>query len=229
MANLKYRNQNIFNTEVDLSKVDSLVVENCEFVDCRVTNCEKTDVSFGAGETQSKYINCIFDNASFSSRTPGNALFKNCSFVDVVISDFNSVAVEFEDCIFSGVIERSYFNGSVPEADVEVYQRTLNSFSKNTFSSVSFLDVGFSRGIDLSNQKFSQTKNCMFFFDAVKMLSFLDSLKIDSTLAEEIESLKNYFEYECYQGQTGFMICKDLMSNDAWNVLASSPDAQFME
>lgn len=119
----------------------------CEFTDMRVGNW----VTGGARTTVTTYTECVFDRSRIRFNPGGLARFERCSFRDVDLRDWMCFETELVDCLFTGRMRRSFFNGTVPEEFVEALGRTSNEFRGNDFSGMDLLDVGFRTGIDLKS------------------------------------------------------------------------------
>lgn len=132
---------------------DHFVPVGCTFDDCSFENAIFRTVCFGGGLEDTVYVNCSFDRATIRAIAPGNARFEACSFRDVEIIQFCGHTIEMIDCVVSGVIKQAFFNGAVPDEDIDALGRSRNEFRGNDFSLARFVDVGFRTGIDLSLQK----------------------------------------------------------------------------
>ena len=110
----------------------------CEFTDMRVGNW----VTGGARTTVTTYTECVFDRSRIRFNPGGLARFERCSFRDVDLRDWMCFETELVDCLFTGRMRRSFFNGTVPEEFVEALGRTSNEFRGNDFSGMDLLDVG---------------------------------------------------------------------------------------
>src|SRR6185436_16498701 len=74
----------------------------CRFEACDFSGVDITDASFGAGQLQSEYYECNFNDARMHMSAGGYARFVRCSFQDVDIRHWTCFAVELIDCAFSG-------------------------------------------------------------------------------------------------------------------------------
>jgi hypothetical protein len=107
--------------------------------------------SFGAGEKESVYEDCSFDGSEIYGQ-PGIAKFYRCSFRNIRLDGFFSLAASFIDCVFSGEIRGAVFYGSLPASNLTYGQRQ-NEFFGNDFSDTLLVNVDFRDGIDLSKQR----------------------------------------------------------------------------
>ena len=73
---------------------------------------------------------------------------------------------ELVDCLFTGRLRRSFFNGTVPEELVDALGRTSNEFRGNDFSGMDLIDVDFRTGIDLSLQRLPTGAQYLYLPDA---------------------------------------------------------------
>jgi uncharacterized protein YjbI with pentapeptide repeats len=121
----------------------------CEFTDMRIGNW----VTGGARTTVTRYTECVFDRSRIRFNPGGLARFERCSFRDVDLRDWMCFETELVDCVFTGRMRRSFFNGTVREELVEALGRTSNEFRGNDFSGMDLIDVDFRTGIDLSLQR----------------------------------------------------------------------------
>ncbi|MEX2247854.1 MAG: hypothetical protein WEC75_14355 [Dehalococcoidia bacterium] len=104
-------------------------LEACRFEDTRIESG-----SFGAGREMSEYVECSFDGARIWFVPGGYARFVRCSLRNAELYDWFCFAVEMVDCIFSGRIVKSVFNGTVPKDDRRAVRRERNEFHGNDFS-----------------------------------------------------------------------------------------------
>jgi uncharacterized protein YjbI with pentapeptide repeats len=117
----------------DLLQFSSL---GCRFEDCDFTGIRIMDASFGSGREMSEYIDCAFDGARIQYLGGGYARFERCSFRNVHLHGWKCSAVELVDCVFSGVLRESIFNGTVPEEYRVYVKRDRNEFRGNDFSAM---------------------------------------------------------------------------------------------
>jgi uncharacterized protein YjbI with pentapeptide repeats len=125
----------------------------CVFEHCNFSNVIFEKVCFGGGLEDSLYRNCIFDRSTIRATAPGNARFENCSFRDIELLEFYAHNIAMVDNVFSGIVKRAFFNGTV-SAEVQLaLGRSRNDFHGNDFSGAEFVDVAFRTGIDLGRQR----------------------------------------------------------------------------
>jgi hypothetical protein len=120
---------------------------------CRFEKVRIESASFGAGRAPSEYLECSFDGARIRFGPGGFARFVRCSFCDVDLRDWFCFAVELVDCVFTGRMRHSFFNGTVPEDQRVFVGRERNEFRGNDFSGMKLEDVSFRTGIDLTQQR----------------------------------------------------------------------------
>jgi hypothetical protein len=120
---------------------------------CRFDKARIESASFGAGRAPSEYLECSFDGARIRFGPGGFARFVRCSFRDVDLRDWFCFAVELVDCVFTGRLRHSFFNGTVPEDQRAFVGRKGNEFRGNDFSGMKLEDVSFRTGIDLTQQR----------------------------------------------------------------------------
>jgi uncharacterized protein YjbI with pentapeptide repeats len=125
--------------------------EGCHFRRCSFERMKIESGSFGAGKVESLYEDCSFDGSEIHA-DPGRAKFYRCSFRNIHLDRFLSLAASYVDCVFSGDIRRSVFHGSLPASNMP-YGARQNEFVGNDFSAAVFVDVDFRGGIDLSKQR----------------------------------------------------------------------------
>ena len=133
---------------------DSFVASKSRFLRCAFSKVQFDQACWGAGRSQSEYVDCNFDGARFSSTAPGNARFVRCSFLDVCIEEFIAFDVEFIDCVFSGQLSHGFINGTrdAKRGLLDSFRRP-NEIRGNDFSRCDFQDFDFRTGVDLSLQK----------------------------------------------------------------------------
>ncbi|MCG7564649.1 hypothetical protein [Pseudoalteromonas sp. McH1-42] len=150
MNDIEIFNQRLKSESFSGQKVSKFIAVESEFLDCSFKDMSIKDICFGGGSKQTRYVNCNFDNSTFSSNVPGVARFENCSFKNVKVRKLFCVDVEFIDCVFSGELKQGNFVGIHREIDGT---SKTNEYKNNDFSELAFGDVGFI-DIDLSLQKF---------------------------------------------------------------------------
>jgi len=138
----------------------------CEFTDMRIGNW----VTGGARTTVTRYTECVFDRSRIRFNPGGLARFERCSFRDVDLRDWMCFETELVDCLFTGRMRRSFFNGTVREELVEALGRTSNEFRGNDFSGMDLVDVDFRTGIDLSMQRLPTGEQYVYLPDAERAL-----------------------------------------------------------
>ena len=134
----------------------------CEFTDMRIGNW----VTGGARTTVTRYTECVFDRSRIRFNPGGLARFERCSFRDVDLRDWMCFETELVDCVFTGRMRRSFFNGTVREELVEALRRTSNEFRGNDFSEMELIGVDFRTGIDLSLQRLPTGEQYVYLADA---------------------------------------------------------------
>jgi hypothetical protein len=152
-------------------KLDQMLVSagsftRCEFTDMRIGNW----VTGAARTTVTTYTECVFDRSRIRFNPGGLARFERCSFRDVDLRDWMCFETELIDCLFTGQMRRSFFNGTVPEELMEALGRTSNEFRGNDFSEMDLLDVDFRTGIDLSLQRLPTGEQYVYLPDAESAL-----------------------------------------------------------
>jgi uncharacterized protein YjbI with pentapeptide repeats len=141
--------------------------ERCCFDGLRI---EKAYASFGAGRDVSEYIDCSFDGARIAMGF-GVCRFERCSFHKVDLVNWGCFETEIVDCVFSGRLRRSYFNGTVTREEMRAHLgRTCNEFRGNDFSAMQFIDVDFRTGIDLTEQRLPTGPGYLYIPDAAQAL-----------------------------------------------------------
>ena len=96
--------------------------EACHFRGCSFERMTIESASFGAGKNESLYEDCTFDGSEIYG-DPGRAKFYRCSFRDIRLEGFFSLAASYVECVFSGEIRRSVFHGSLPPTAMPYGQR----------------------------------------------------------------------------------------------------------
>lgn len=128
-----------------------LGVAESRFIRCSFERLRTPKVCFGAGPTQSVYVECSFDHSRFKANAPGNARFERCTFRDVKIDYMIGQGLEFIDCVFTGQLKEVVFWGSVGmDQLVGAYGRETNEFTGNDLSGATLIDTGFRGGVDLT-------------------------------------------------------------------------------
>ena len=169
---LKRLRQHIARSKVDLSCVDPqflrktyretswdnesighFVPVGCRFINCNFKGINFNGGCFGGGKEDTVYLNCNFDQTKIEYVSVGCARFEACSFKNVNINDFFAMSAEFVNCIFSGRIQATVFNGSVQKDLVVALGRSNNQFEGNDFSMATLNDVAFRTGVNLELQK----------------------------------------------------------------------------
>ncbi len=140
-------------------------LERCTFEGSTIDSA-----SMGAGRERSEYTECSFDRCRIRFGPGGNARFVRCTFDDVRLNDWFCFAVELVDCVFSGGLERAYFNGSVPADRRNSVGRERNEISGNDFSRLELIDVDFRTGVDLRRQELPSGPDYCYIEDAARIL-----------------------------------------------------------
>ena len=122
-------------------------VANSRLVRCDFRRTRITGGGLGDGREPSEYVECVFDGSSWNNVIPGQAVFLRCSFPDVKIRNLRCSDAQFIDCVFTGVLSVSWFNGR-PVGPARAW-RSRNEFRGNDFSGAKLVDVAFRTGIDL--------------------------------------------------------------------------------
>jgi hypothetical protein len=138
----------------------------CEFTDMRIGNW----VTGAARATVTRYTECVFDRSRIRFNPGGLARFERCSFRDVDLRDWMCFETELVDCVLTGRLRRSFFNGTVREELVEALGRTSNEFRDNDFSGMDLIDVDFRTGIDLGLQRLPTGAQYVYLPDAERAL-----------------------------------------------------------
>lgn len=126
------------------------VVES-RFTRCSFERLRAPRVCFGAGGSQSVYVECSFDHSRFKANAPGNARFERCTFRDVKIDYMIGDGLEFIDCVFTGQLKEVVFWGSVGMQKLaRAYGRVTDEFTGNDLSGADLIDCGFRGGVDLT-------------------------------------------------------------------------------
>jgi len=183
MNDIEIFNQRLKSESFSGQKVSKFIAVESEFLDCYFQDMNVKDMCFGGGIKQTKYVNCTFDNTTFSSSVPGVARFENCSFKNVMVKKFFCVDVEFISCVFSGEIKHGNFVGIHRGIDGAT---KINEFKDNDFSGLILGDVGFT-DIDLSLQKFPKNGGLAVISD---VSSFLSNAK------SEVEKIADHAMYD---------------------------------
>ena len=151
----RVRLDNVSMADADYSDrwIIQLTVVGSHLTSARFDRAHIRYASFGAGQAVSTYTNCSFDGSTIEFGPAGYARFVRCSFRDARLSGWHCETVEMIDCHFGGVLESSFFNGTVPDRSRQLLGRRHNEFRDNDFSNAKLVDVGFRTGIDLRRQR----------------------------------------------------------------------------
>lgn len=171
---------------------------------CNFDRIRMAQTCFGGGVSDSKYIDCTFNEARFTAIAPGFAKFVRCSFKDVRIKSFFSRGIELIDCTVSGEIVGGYFNGALPPDMPPRLGRPRNRFEGNDFSHAKLIDVGFRTGIDLTKQIMPVGPDYVLIHDAAARLAAARRDLAISANADErrgVEGVFRFLENELQDGQ----------------------------
>src|SRR5881397_1662986 len=91
--------------------LDWLTVVESRFERCRFERMRVERASFGAGMTQSEFVECSFDGSRILSLASGFSRFVRCTFRDVDICDWGGEYLDLVDCVFSGRLKSAIFWG----------------------------------------------------------------------------------------------------------------------
>ncbi len=152
-------------------KLDSMRMSASSFTGCEFTDMRIGNWVTGAGRTTvTTYTECAFDRSRIRFNPGGLARFERCSFRGVDLRDWMCFETELVDCVLTGRMRRSFFNGTVREEFVEALGRTSNEFRGNDFSGMDLIDVGFRTSIDLSLQRLPTGEQYVYLADAERAL-----------------------------------------------------------
>jgi hypothetical protein len=163
---LVFDHERISGADFSGRRILQLSAQSSRFEACRFDRLQVDHASFGSGRSPSVYTGCSFDGARLRAGAPGHARFVGCSFREVDLRDWFCFTVELVDCVFTGKLTRSFFNGTVPEDAQSDLKRTVNEFRGNDFRGLTFIDVGFRTGINLLDQLLPEGANYVFVPDA---------------------------------------------------------------
>lgn len=142
---------------------------------CNFDQIQIQSAAFGSGTETSEFVECTFNGARMNMAPGGFARFVRCSFHNVTIRNWTCFAVEMIDCKFSGRLETTIFNGTVPEDERAIIGRTSNEFHGNDFSAMDFIDVAFRTGIDLTQQVLPSGKDYLYLPHAASAVAYTKS------------------------------------------------------
>jgi uncharacterized protein YjbI with pentapeptide repeats len=158
------------NVDYSGRKFQQFCTIGCRMEGCHFQNVRINDAQFGAGRENSEFIQCVFDGARMKRVSGGPSRFVRCSFRNVDIRHWIARAVELVDCVFTGRLRETVFNGRVPEELRGYIGRSINEFDGNDFSNTDFVDVGFRTGVDLTKQKLPSGPEYLYLPDAESSL-----------------------------------------------------------
>jgi hypothetical protein len=126
-----------------------------------------------------------------------------------------SFETELIDCMFTGKMRRSFFNGRPGSHATPGLVRDRNEFRGNDFSGMEFIDVGFRTGVDLTQQRLPSGGQYVYLEDAGPALDRARDLLVASGLVKlvgenadrvpVIDQLRDTVQ----QGQQQLLISKD--------------------
>lgn len=182
-----------------------LGVAESRFIRCSFERLRAPKVCFGAGPTQSVYVECSFDHSRFKANAPGNARFERCTFRDVKIDYMIGQGLEFIDCIFTGRIKDVVFWGSVGmDLLVKAYGRVTNEFTGNDLSGADLIDCGFRGGVDLTENTLPLGTGTLVALDGAEALARVKRRVLEmpeSPLRERVENLVKADEMSMRMGR----------------------------
>jgi hypothetical protein len=149
-SRLEFNRADLVQQDLSERHIDSFIAVASRFTACKFDRLRVDDARFAGGIEVSEYIDCSFDGAILRAPIPGPARFVRCSFREVALREWYCRSTAFLDCVFTGVIRDSYFNGSHPESDGG--ERIPHEFSGNDFQDAELINVAFRTGVDLSAQ-----------------------------------------------------------------------------
>ncbi len=184
----------------------------CIFERCDFSNMRPRRTVFASGLEPTLYSGCRFDGSKFKKVVGGIARFEKCSFLDVEIDGLFGHAIEFVDCVFSGVLRRTVFFGRVGGTYAGLTTRTVNEFLRNDFSAAEFHDVSFREGIDLAQQRLPRGDAYLYLNNARERLASLRKKYIEQPPSERREAIFAFLsraEQKLRAGQDQLFLCKD--------------------
>lgn len=163
------KNKEYFNE--DFSGKDLLgfyIMESC-FHSCKFENLIVKCMCFGGGKKQSVYTNCSFNRSELNGPTGGNARFENCTFHDMILTDFYFHKCEFINCSFTGKLRQIVFQSRIYQDDLSLTNRDKNEFSENNFIGAEFSDVRFEGEVDFSKLQLPKTDKYIMIRNGLKV------------------------------------------------------------
>ena len=188
-------------------KVRILGAEGSRFIRCKFENTEAKNAQLGGGRIQSEYIECSFDGSKLPLFA-GRARFERCTFRNADLSGWMCFAVEVVDCVFSGTIRDSFFNGTVPPGDRDI-GRIKNEFHGNDFTHAQLIGVSFRTGIDLKAQLLPSGPEYLYLTDAPSTIRHLRAVVEEWKDAEKrtfANARLNVFENAVEGGQQQLLL-----------------------
>ncbi len=208
MENIEIFNQHLDDKTFFGKAISKFIAVECEFINCRFENLKIKDICFGAGTKKTRYINCSFDNSTFSSSVAGMARFENCSFKNVKIKKLFCVDIEMVNCIFSGELKKGNFLGVHHDINGNEF---INEFHNNDFTDLVLGDVGFNN-IDLLLQKLPNEPRFSVIYDVnnfiLRAKSELEKVK-GTEVFDSIASVINILELESEGGNNHLFVDKN--------------------
>jgi hypothetical protein len=113
------------------------------------------------------------------------------------------------DCVFSGKLRKTVFNGTVKPEDQSVVGRHTNEFRGNDFSRAKLEDVSFRTGIDLERQKLPEGPSYLYLPDAEAAIQAVRREVIawsDLDLRQEAMATLNALTVELEGGQRQLLL-----------------------
>jgi uncharacterized protein YjbI with pentapeptide repeats len=176
---------------------------------CNFDQIQIQSASFGGGRETSEFVECTFTGARMDMGPGGFSRFVRCSFRDVIIRNWICLSVEMIDCTFSGRLETTIFNGTVPEDKRALIGRASNEFHGNDFSAMDFRDVGFRTGIDLTKQTLPSGGDYLYLSHAASAVAQAKSRVArweDAEMRRAARAIIQGLEYELSGGQQQLLL-----------------------
>lgn len=193
--------------------VSDFVAARSVFESCDFTRMKMARACFGSGFERSIYRECAFDYSEIRASAPGVARFERCTFLGTHFLELNCRNVSFVDCVFSGVIDKGYFSGSI---NVDGIGLSEVEFHGNDFSNAKLIDIDFRLGVDLARQKLPTGNQYFYINNARKFLDVLNELRPSTPLDVRggIDVLRKMIERDLSKGQRQLFFSSDGFPND---------------
>jgi hypothetical protein len=186
----------------------------CKFRDCRFSNIDVDQLTFGGGKVESVYERCVFDGVRAKLAIVGRSRFVDCDFINVDLSGFKFIAADLIRCRISGTLRKGYISAVRNKEALAVFGLSgANCIDGNDFSASELVQFDFRGGVDLIKNCPPNKATYIIISDGrAAVYNLLDTLPKSHLAAEEkvgVAAVVDALQSAVEEGQTQLLIRED--------------------